>query len=217
MCANENFRNKVAELANKLNASVANKSDIIVSFDAALLQTQKTIKINPVSSEVIGANGEIYLQRQDVFLAEKVAYYYSRKSYASGSTNSQDEIFECSDAARDNAGVMGFNVLYKGVLTFTQRKTVVASNYSLINFLDRSASIAVFSSAQDGRDVVELTGFKIPFKELVPYWLLSGSRDNEFLLEYSQTTPVLQQIKRVYIHLQGVIFPNAAERLERMS
>jgi hypothetical protein len=150
-------------------------------------------------------------------LAEKVAYYYSRKSYASGSTNSQDEIFECSDAARDNAGVMGFNVLYKGVLTFTQRKTVVASNYSLINFLDRSASIAVFSSAQDGRDVVELTGFKIPFKELVPYWLLSGSRDNEFLLEYSQTTPVLQQIKRVYIHLQGVIFPNAAERLERMS
>jgi hypothetical protein len=178
----ENFRKKVVELATKLNSSVANYCDIFLTSGF----TSQTIRLNPVGDSPLP---QIRIARQDVFLVEKISY-----------------------AIRDNAsgklfshGTVGssLNSAYDGKISYIQAKTLIASNISLYDFYYRN----VFGNATN--EISEFSWSKIE-KELTPYWLISGEKDNEIVLEYSQT-PTLAGF--LVIKLSGILYPNTARNL----
>lgn len=180
MCKNENFRNKIIEVANTLKADVVNKADIVLQFTADALTR---IVLNATNS----AN-PLPLQRQDAFLVEKIAYYFY---------NTTDARRYCDDSHTANIGLF-----YNGKLSFTQKKTKVASNIYLSNFVYR---VETQATTQD---------FNIEkvWQEVVPYWLLSGERDNDVEIEFDSVTPSIPNLRGI-VHLQGVLFPNVSKNL----
>jgi len=185
----ENFRQKVVELANKLQADVINESDILVEYDC--LANMQNIVLSPTKAQ---PNQSILvgLERQDVFLVEKIAYY--SKHIINGNLFMDGE---------SSAGLMRF---YDGVLSFTQKKTKVATNIHLYNFVKRNMVGSSSSQSDYEFDVTKL------WQEVVPYWLLSGERDNTFEIQLSQNTVAVANSKMI-LHLKGVLFPNVSSKI----
>jgi hypothetical protein len=185
----ENFRQKVVELANKLQADVMNESDILIEYDC-LANLQNIVlsptKAQPNQSILVG------LERQDVFLVEKIAYY--SKNTTNGNLFMDGE---------SSSGLMSF---YNGVLSFTQKKTKVATNIHLYNFVKRNRVGSSASQSDYEFDATKL------WQEVVPYWLLSGERDNTFEIQLSQNTAAVAN-SRMILHLKGVLFPNVSSKI----
>jgi hypothetical protein len=179
----ENFRKKVVELATKLNSSVANYCDIFLVAPFS----SPTIRLNPVGDVNLP---QIKIARQDVFLVEKIAY----------------AIQDNTDQKLISHGIVGFslNDVYAGKISYIQAKTLIASNISLYDFYYRN----VFGNATN--EINEFCWKNIE-KELTPYWLISGEKDNEIVLEYANT-PNIAGFSLV-VKLSGILYPNTARNL----
>lgn len=188
MCENTAFKQKVVELANKLQADVVNKADILVSFPC--LAGLQTIQLSPTKADLPNNQIVLGLERQDVFLTEKIAVY------------SRLNTGELNMEATSVAGLSGY---YRGVLSFSQRKTKVASNIHLHNFVKRLN----FTGTGDNNDF----DLEKIWQEVVPYWLLSGERDNTFEIVLEQPSVAIAN-RSIVLHLQGVLFPNASSMLK---
>lgn len=210
----ENFRNKLTEVARKLGADVANNSSIVLKYLIEFPTSQeKIIRLNPVSdtSDTITPDGQVKLSRQDVFLAEKISYYLETRQIVNGSYTAVGHAFCSADAIEPNISWTG---LYRGVISYLQKKTMVGSNILLSKFVHRN-----FSGNISG---VKNTEFDVDLisSELNPYWLISGDRDNEILIEYAQSVNnafdgnMTAFVTFVCVQLDGVLLPNTSKNLK---
>jgi hypothetical protein len=209
MRTNEYFRQKVNQLLDALKRvgfkdAVASQANLIVAKQVLSGDKVVNLDVKAVNQQT-PTEGQIYLQSQDVFLAEKIAYY--RKIESTG--NFLKKMFSSSDLPIQlNGTATETHLLYNGTIAFIQNRTIVSSLLSLQEFVKRkNTAIAQLEGVPDF--FVEDCS-----KTLMPYWLLSGQRDNQIQIEYQvPLDPSKLEKDVIYVNIKGVLIPNAAQAL----
>lgn len=205
----ENFREKVKYYMSELNADVANQANLIVSLPLTTSQTY-LFNVKATQTPAPTTEGQIYLQQQDVFLTEKVAYYY-RCNVVGAYTQ-----YKMSDQQSPQTAALETFRLYEGSISYSQNRTVVSAGTSLQEFNCRE-NLAIGAVAATGLPAAIFDDFNLDkcSKELIPYWLLSGARDNGAQLDFANPFVLANMPAncRLYICMRGVILPNVAPNL----
>lgn len=205
----ENFRQKIKVALQNLKANVANRANLIVSTALTTAQTY-VMNVKATAPNQTTTNGEIYLQQQDVFLVEKISYYW-RSAVVGAYT-----LYQMSDQQSTQAAALETYRLYEGTLSYLQDRTLVSSLLSLSEFNKRE-NTAISGIAGTGNPFAVYNDFDIDkcSRDLTPYWVLSGARDNNLQFDYANPFVVANMPVncRMYANLQGVIIPNSAPEL----
>jgi hypothetical protein len=214
MHTSEYFRQKVNQLLETLKRAgfkdaVASQANLIVSKLLASGDKVLNLDVKAVNQQA-PQHGEIYLQSQDVFLAEKIAYYrLSQNGFGGGG-------FYFSSSDMEVIGGSGKDIftMYRGTLAFIQNRTIVSSLLSLHEFVKRENTATSYINPTS---YINASGFDTEncAKTLMPYWLLSGQRDNQIQVEYQQPINLsdLEASTRIFVNIKGVLIPNASQAL----
>jgi len=202
------FRSKVNELITTLESNgmrnvVANKANLIVQRFIQVGDQNITLNLKS-ENQPNPEYGEIYLKNQDVFLGQRVAYYYSINNNRLYSGDINEQIF--TNALQ----------LYNGSISFVQNRVVASSSLSLHQFNKRKGIQPIFNSSGVLQTFLSEFDIHACSTELMPYWLLSGQRDNEVTISYLRALGYFSTLPhnlRIYVNIEGVLIPNAAQAL----